>query len=455
MIKRVLLILPLLFLAAFLAAVFFISRSDPDQYRPQIESYLEHHLRQTVELGPLSVEWRGIHPTLKFQNLTLKNKADQMLVQSKEVRGAVRLSGILLHQIVIDRLILEDAHFSVIRQESGNWNWDFSRDKGTGGRTRAVAGWKIKIETFEAQQASIYYADRSQLPYFHKEWVGLDIRLILPDSEAGLFQIVPAQGALLKKLDFNLISPYQLVIRGDFGVYGTGEGEIRNPFQEARFSLKTALQEVSLEGMGLKGVGSLQMEAFGEGVHPESLKRNLILKGDIHIQNGSILSRNFPGEILKTISPLPGFAGLTRQPFRGEFSAFSKNTETQFRILKSDYRLSAGKFFAENLKLENEFYRIEAGGNLNLTENRLEVKGDCSVKGRFAEELISRVRDIDVLTSGSGEIQIPFSFNGSAAEFKPAADLFYIVNRLIQVRGEQLASRGIQKLNAFLEGIRQ
>lgn len=454
--KRLLFALPVLLLAAAVFFVYSISHLRPDLYRVQVQQYLKENFQQDVELGTLSIQWKGIHPTFMADGFTVKNSAThQVLFQAKKARAAVRLSGILLGQFVIDRLILEETHFSFLRQENGDWNWDFSGRKKSKFSVLSLAGWKIRIESFEAPDASLYYADQSQLPYFHQEWKGLKILLYQLSEGACKVRITPLHQGLVKKLELSLISPQQLFLRGDFGPYGTGEGDVQNPFQDAHFRLKLTLQGVDLKVSPVEGKATLDIEAFGEGFHPDSLKRTLIVKGETVIKEGRLFSRHLAGELLKTISPMPGFSGLTRQAFKGDFAAFSQSGGTPFQNLKADFRLSNGSLFTENLEIDSLYYRVKADGILHLIENRLELKGDCFFTGAFAEHLISRARDMEVLANVQKELQVPFFYKGPASELKPSADLFYIANRLIQFRGEQLASRGVQKINEFLEANRK
>lgn len=454
--KRLLFALPVLLIAAAAFLVYSLSHLRPDLYRLQVQEYLKENFQQDVDLGALSVKWKGIHPTFMADGFAVKNAAThQVLFQAKKARASVRLSGMLLGQFVIERLILEDTHFSFLRQENGDWNWDFTGRKKSKFSVLSLAGWKIRIESFEAPDASVYYADQSLLPYFHQEWKGLKILLYQLSEGACKVRITPLHDGLIKKLELSLISPQQLFLRGDFGSYGIGEGDVQNPFQDAQFRLKLALQGVALKAISLEGRGSFDIEAFGEGVHPESMKRTLILKGETQIKEGRLFSRNLPSELLKTISPMPGFSNLTRQPFKGNFAGFSQSGGTPFQNLKADFRLSNGKLFTENLELDSPYYRVRGDGIFYLIENRLELKGDCFFAGEFAAHLISRVHDMEVLANEQKELQVPFSYKGPAADLKPSADLLYIANRLIQFRGEQLASRGVQKINEFLEANRK
>ncbi len=461
--KRLAATLSLALILLFTGIGYFLSHSQPDQFRPQLQQYLSGIFKQQVELGAISVYRRGLWPVFSAESLILKNPVTgQVLLRAQKARASIRIMPLLGRQIFIERLVLEEAKLSVVRDESGLWNCLPPEFQKNSKEPRAAGGnpWKVRVESFQAPLASVYYADRSQLPYFHQDWELLDISLTQPEVSSYKVTLKPhSKGAILTSLEVTLHSQQLLRVEGDFGPYGRGEGEIAHPFGEARFRGHLKLKNADLKAIPyvrsfISGKAGFQLEADGEGIHPEGIKRSLIVKGSAEIEKGRWLSRNFISETLTALSQLPGFANLTRRSFKGDFYELAEGKDTVFDALRTEFQASNGKVFISNFQVLNPHFRAEGGGDVDLAENRVNFKGNAFFLGAFSAELISRVRDMDVLQNHEGELNVPFAYQGPLSQARAKADLFYIANRLIQTRGQQLASRGIQKLNEFLEAYR-
>lgn len=448
------------FLVIVLGAFLYLSL-DPNVIKPQLQEHLESITGLQVKIGPVSVHWQGIHPELGLKDVEIiQRKGREPILRAEYARAKIRWRPLLKRQLILKYLDLIKPAITISRNEKGEWNW-LPAEESSGIKTSGLESlkdkkWQIAIMHFSASDAALYYADRSETPFFHEQWNHINIRAESLPEKGTEFEIALSETLKLnfrwqrRLLEIHLQDANRLEM----------QAAIQNPLEDARISGHLKMENYFVRVIkalpdnrrrGFESIVRLEADFSGSGYHPETLKRNFIFKGTFQMDKGILLGLPVSRNILDGLAPIPGFRALTEKSFPEDFEDLYDAEDSPFNSASGKLQMASGKIFLEDLEFRHPYFALQVDGFWDLIQDRFDLKGEDIFIGKFSSFLKYRVPDMDVLEDHPDQLFVPYTFQGNfeKADFRP--NLFYIANRLIQMKGEELASRGIQKINEFME----
>jgi hypothetical protein len=470
-------ILVALFVLLGIAVVFIsfnILQFDPNHLRPQLEDHLSGVLQAQVKISSLSVQW-GVVPRLEIHGIQITdNESGDIMLSAAKARGSMRLFPLFNRELWMGDLELESPRLNFHRRSDKTWNWNAAflglpppgpvKEKRKNSRH---ADWKIEFESLKASHAVIEYLDESLAPHFYQRFEDLQIESVQagPSSPFVMrFEMPFAKSSRARgQLRVDAFTQH-LYLKLVSEPYFSAEIRVRELFETPRFTLKgmiadVAVQEIAFAGASkppLTGQLSAQWEGTGEGFHPQDWMRTFILKSDFSLAQGRLTRLNVVRQAFRHLSiiPVPGLSDLTELDFPLDFYETVQGSATPFTSAAGKLQWSDGKIFIDELQIGHSEYQMQFGGSVNLTDGYAQMRGAIAFSQEVSDILVSGVPALDVLKNLQNEVLIPLEYRGNWLDGEVEVDVAFVANRFVQIRGEELASLGIQKLNEFMEAHR-
>ncbi len=309
--KKVLIVLGLLFLLAAAAVAVFVATFDADRYRLLVVNQMEQVLGSPVRLEKISLGWRG-GIALQLKNLAIYPAAPahgEPLVRVENVSAVVRLLPLLKKNVQIASVRIDRPRLHILRTPEGAIRMEGiqfpAEQKPTAGSgpqalpaepapqtVAAPAALPLAIGLIEVSGGEIRVSDDSLKPPLDLTLKKLDLTLRNVSLSRRPIQF-QARVAVFSD-DQNLI------LSGRFEMPGGGQPGLLEAFQlQTDFSrLKTAdFAEAfpSVKGLGLRELkGNLSVKIDRLVLDPQNLAG---LEAQVALVDGRILSDQFPKSV--------------------------------------------------------------------------------------------------------------------------------------------------------------
>lgn len=446
----------LLFIIVITAA-FGILQFDSNRMIPHLEKSLGAFWGGRAKIGALSVKW-DMTPSLTVRKLKVfAGDSAEPILETDRASASLELWPLFKRHLVIREFVLDKPSLLIKRTKDAGWNLPFINPSAANKEIKILKS-RVDIQSIRLENARIFYTDASSEPALSFSLPKLTARVFKNEASIYTFQIT------LNEPPFNA-APGTLKLDSKKQFFS---GHLEDPALDliAEIAeLASPNPSFQLKGKMTKLPATLpypfkidalwtvtDFESAGEGLHPGIFMRSLLLKGAFKAEQGKLQGINIIRQLLENLSPIPGFSDITREDFSGLLGEIYNSSATSFESLAGTVQISDGKLELEDLVLEHPLYRMQIHGSVNFLENRSDFKGAAVFLDRFSKALLERAEFLDVLEDPEGRIVVPFTYGGRLNQDNEVSpDLHYIANRLVQFRGEQLASRGIQRINDFLE----
>lgn len=429
-------------------AVFFILQFDATAWKHSLETSLEAIVPVDVTLGNVAFQWR-LPPAVTLSSLSLKTHQGILWLNVKNLKAKISLLELFKLRLTVSRFQAGEGDLYAQRFADGSWNLPFLNFSAL-----------PEALDFSVSRMRVHYKDRTQAPVVQYDFGMNDFSGVLD----------PAQGraeAHFRLPEFKNLSPVSLSLKHsgardplDLKLFAPKQLDLQILIQslagEATFEIRGEMARLLLPARlagPFSGLFSLEFEAEGKGIQPYPFLANPpVFQAKVWFTQGRFEPENMIRRLLEKLAPIPGFIHLTNTSFEGVIGEIYQDAGTRYESLQIKLRHSAGVLEIEDFILRHPLYKIQLHGTWSPSENRMNLTGAVVFYEAFSQALIDRVRTIDVLRDPEGSIVVPLSVGGKFPEpFAVLPDLDYVANRMIHFRGEELASRGIQRINEFLE----
>jgi AsmA protein len=199
--RRILIILGVLVVAAVLIVLIGPSLISVDRYRPQIETRLKEKLGREVKLGALKLH--VIPLSVSIESITIGESprfpSSRPFATANNVAANVQLFSLLRGEPVLDSLSMSRPSIELIRDANGVWNVS---TLGTGSSDNRESSFTLKKLTINDGQVGVtdHSANKPRTIYDH---INLDLRDFAPKSRfhVKLAAHLPGEGDQLASLD--------------------------------------------------------------------------------------------------------------------------------------------------------------------------------------------------------------------------------------------------------------
>lgn len=437
--------------------IFFISRFNPNDYRPLIESKLSENLQLKVEIGRLSTNW--------YQGLAVK--ANEIKISSR--KGAVPFLSIdsfflqfnpfslLSGKLVFSDFRLVGPKVLLIRSRDGLTNWEKTAPKVVKPAAKPknyfekiAAGLVILFSKAIIQDGSFHFRDESQAPSFEIPIEGIQAQIQLSGTNIR----TKGEGRWLDpaQSDFHWEGVWQSREQeADFNLSFRGkqfstQGKVA-PFQKpVRFQGVGDLNGLVLDQGPLTGRVDGHVEFEGSGQNEEEIKKSILAKGKVEIHDGVFHDVNLIRSLFARITIIPGLNEVITSVLPPRFQPLFNEPDTHFESLQTEFNAQGNQVALEPFLLKGDDYLIDAQGNLGL-EGNFDLHCQLILMEELSDFLIHRLKELSYLKNSQERIVIPFVLRGTWPRIFPEPDLVYLGERLVVDQGTKLLQKGLEILS--------
>ncbi len=448
---RLFLVLSLVLLVVLIGfGSIFILQFDPNQFRPDLESYCEKTLGVESRVGDISIEW-GFSLKLQIKFVEFREPAKQTLIL-KANRLTIRVDWIrfLQRSILIQSMSAERPEIFLFREKDGSWAWPRRMlpkakmpDQDHGKRTP----WALEFKSFRAQiqNGIVHFHDESFEPPFSLDAEQLTASLVQSKSDASIQADIAA--SLYGAAKQNTVLTLRFDPSGDhlgFKLHYArdvfnAEGQIRSVSKTPRLEMRMAWRGFDLISMVppewknkpyLTGQFNAEMEGVGTGWTWHSLKQSLLGKGVVEIRLGSFVNINLLKEILRSMAEIPQLKSLRRFEIPQDFISPLEGHDTPFDILQGVLGGGQGGIEASELRLKQPHYLVEGSGNYSLNEKIFSFKAKLVILEELSQFLLAHTDALDAIKNPQGRLVIPFTYEGILPDAAVKPDMRYLLEKL-------------------------
>ncbi len=385
----------LFFLVLFLALtgffIFFLSRFNPNDYRPYLESRLSEKLGMRVSLGNLSLTWRG----------GLGIEVDRIsLFQSPSEPPLLNTEDVLLH---FDSLNLFRFKFVLKTQVTG---------------------------------VRVHYRDPAKK---------LPLDVDLGNIELNLDQSSTGNLSFVTKL-----LNYNLKFKGDV-FYSEKPLRFKGKIWLNRLdlsSLGAVWQWVREESGGVSGIASGEFEFAGSGEKELEIRKSLTGKGYLEVREGVIQNFNMVDSLLSRISAIPGLRDALLGSLPPAFQEVLTGRDMAFNLFHADFVIQNDELVLQALNFEAPHYIVQAQGTYAFVGNA-DFQGKLELLKEISDFLVHRVNELAGLNNAQGHLEIPFSYRGPISSARLLPDTGHVIKKVVLTEGAQLLERGLEALSKY------
>jgi len=473
----------LLVILCTLVFVFFLY--DPNQYRSEIERYIQNRFNLKAQLGHISMHW-GLDLGIRIEDLELLDpETHELMLRTKNVTLGADVRDMIRREFVLKSLNFWGLEVFLIREKDGRWNWQIEKDdfwaettlngspepaakletveeKQPAGEKEAGKAWQFFVRDLQVHQGTFHFVDVMADPPLAVNFYQVEIHMTQSDSKAPLQ--ITADASMTEQSIPNLMleaiyDPYfdfisfQMTYEQDTLML---KGQLRPLAKNPVFESKITLRDFDLESVTpflwkdrpyLSGSLTADLSGKGEGIDIDALKENLALKGVIEVRRGALKNINLVNRALKKLAPIRGIDTFLEGEIQQPWKVLLKGPDTPFESLQVDLQVFEGQLYADDIKLKHAEYELEGNGTVELQTANARFSTRLILLNKAADYLSGQIKELESLKDERGRIVVPFSLQGSLEDAELQPDLPYIAGNLIKWHGQEMINKGIEKLH--------
>ena len=438
---------------------FFIKNFDTNQYRSYFEKSLSDSLGIETTMGDLSLGWqdRGIGIRVKEVRLS-RRKGMTPFFTTDTFFLRLNLFELFLGRIIISDFGLESPHVFLLKQKDGGINWITQLKKGApkmpGKKwgNKMISGLAVLFLKATISKGSVSYRNEASSP---------PVEIAMKDIEAELRNHV----GVIKSTGKG-----RILDEGEQNVDWEGAWKMVN--QELDFEIKFRNQELRLKAKALpfqsppRFQGNLNLDHFvqqkgsltgtvsgggdweGAGQSVEEIKRLLVGKGMLEIQDGAFKNINLVKSVLTRITVIPGLQEAFLGAIPPEFQPLFNAEDTPYELLQIEFQIQGGIVTFPSFLLKSEHFLVQANGTVSM-ESDFNLQAKLILLEPLSQYLMDRVNELSYLTNEQKRIIVPFIYHGKWPVAYPQPDLAYLGEKLIIDQGARLLERGLRVLSQY------
>ena len=449
-------------------------RFDPEPFRPSLERILTRSFQVPVRIGKVSVE-KKFPPRLFFNDFRFAEAGGRdSWLQSDRSTAGIDFRG-LFHWppgFALRELLLEEPVLRVKRGRDGIWNFKAAASslrnvpEISGNEPAPVlpAGLTFLPPVLTFKHGKLEYRDESASPLFTfnlgfegtaqsaSEGVKLLFKADLPGStDSASFQMLleADYDAERQSTLFELKQAAGLWnLQGEARLSVTGDSQFKVTLETRGLDLAKMFPADSRAPESITGLITTRLEGYGEGSHPDLIKRTLVMDGAIDIRDGVFHRLNFLKETLSGLSPMPAFSEILKAKLPGPAGELFRGEDLPFEMLRADVHAAQGNVtFQEVLVSQEASYIMEGEGNWAILEHHVDFSGKLVLLEEFSRSLTLQAKEFIPLRNSKGRIMIPFKYRGVLPGASLYPDLNYVAAQFFQRGGQQLMEENQQVLS--------
>jgi uncharacterized protein involved in outer membrane biogenesis len=180
----------------------------------------------------------------------------------------------------------------------------------------------------------------------------------------------------------------------------------------------------------LKGKANMTLNVSGTGNEWQNIQSTISGDGAAEFFDGAIVDVNIFDNVVKQLESVTGNSNIISQGLKDKYPGVFKDRDTDFKNLGSDFVITDGRLLARNLELETQEFDITGTGSIGFNKD-LNLSVNLLLSNALSTDLIADFKEAEYLTNTQGQIEIPFSLEGTLPKTRARLDKDY-VNNVIQ-----------------------
>lgn len=454
-------------------AAFFILQIDLNDYRPEFEREMNRFPGIQCFVGTLSPAFDG-RLKLRIQNFRCQSsQTGETLLTSEFVDLYIQWQHLTRRVIRISEFRIVKPLILIRRNPNAFWNWQImpsGQEEATGApngkliasgegqkdsNRRPYFAQSILFQRIVIRDGRIRYLDESFKPSFELmlDRVLCDLQ-IQPGGDA---VIIGGSAGLItrdeKEFSFRVIYEPKLdelkihgVFRDERAVF---EGRVLTLHALPKLEGSMAIHQLDLNSVvpadwfsreHVTGLLTARFDFAAIGTHPDTLRKSLVLEGNLDLRQGSIKNQNFFRMAFERIIPLEGVLAGLRETSHPVLQALLRGDDLPFERIDSSVRIQDGVAVFNDLFLKYTHYLAEVSGNWHVIPGQVDFSVKLIVLEELSRILAEEVRELNTLTNPQGRMILPFLWKGSLPDGMIVIDEAYLNEQLVRFQGGQMAA---------------
>ena len=244
-----------------------------------------------------------------------------------------------------------------------------------------------------------------------------------------------------------------------------GSGAVQKFQTQAISDIKYSASELSIEDLAaaggqaphLGGRLSLDLTGSARGLTWPQISQTLSGQGHLVLKDGVLLNYNLLREVVQKISIIPGAEGVLQQQLPNLYKAKLGEPSTLLAPIDLPFVIQNGRIMFDRLVLATDFILLEGSGEVGL-DKTIQARSTLHIHRDLSSVMVSLLPQIQILTNGQGEIEIPVQIQGQFSRVMILPDKDYLTQKLLSAQAQQFVtglvkdpSKGIQQVRNLLD----
>ncbi len=418
--KKILLILGILFLVTAVALAIIVATFDVDRYRPQVVQAIQSAVGKPVRIEKLALSFNG------GVSLQVKGFAIEPMVQADSISAALRLMPLLKRDLQIGAVMITRPTLFVERRQDGTINLMELIPAQKGSPLSFLIG------TIRVEEGTLHLKDAAQ---------PRPLEAILEHVEVTMRNV-------------SLTRPMGLEARaslagGTVTVGATADHLLSLP----KVNFHVALEKVNLESLlpspapgqpALRGRLSGSFEGNFEGITQPQLLNSLAGTGEVSLSDGAIVNFNLLREALQRFSILPGLVERLLAQLPESYRQRLAASDTVLKQSRFNLAVAGGTCAISDLHLETDTFDLITSARANL-QGAVSAQAVLRIEPQMSAAIVGIVKEFRYLSDDQGRIQFPVMIQGTPQQMTILPDVGYLTSHLAATATEQLVGDLLQK----------
>ncbi len=485
--KRWLIVLGTVALFLVVAAGVFLATFDADRYRPLLANQLTAAVGAPVELGHLSLAWRG-GLAVQVDGLQIAGAAGAEPVLTVQSASAiVRLWPLLQRNVQVVSVAVTAPRVRLSRAADRTVGLAGVTPPGTaaapntaatpGAAATALGGsgpppaLALFIRRIDITDGAVAFHDAARQPPLD---VAIDqlhatlrnVSFTGPVDAATAVEMRVTDGrvtlaSLRQPLEHITLEARlgkdRLELRQAGAQLGEGRltatGTVTDLSHHPQSQLELSVTRLPLEAVmppavdgqsQLSGRLSLTLHGTGRGMAWADLAPTLSGQGSLQLDDGTITNLNILRDVFAQLSILPGLVQALEERLPPSYRERLEARDTILRPLHLTVTAQDGQFAFTNLQVETDSFALAGSSTLGWN-GALTGKGILRLDPQLSAAVIRSVKELQALANKDGQLELPLKLGGTWPSVAVAPDLKYVTRRLAAGTVNQLLERAFRR----------
>ncbi|HTL48082.1 MAG TPA: AsmA family protein [Verrucomicrobiae bacterium] len=192
------------------------------------------------------------------------------------------------------------------------------------------------------------------------------------------------------------------------------------------------------------GILGVTLELQGSGLEKNSFLQTLAGQGQITLRDGTLHNVNVIRDVFQKLSILPGLLQRLKDRLPPSYQERLERQDTRFAPVQTPFVFQNQQLHVPEIAVMSDEFALNGPLDASfdgMVASRLQLR----IEPQLSEAMIRTVNELQYLTNGNGELELPVVIQGKLPQPKVMVDLQYIGSRLATAKTQELLGSLFQK----------